>query len=86
MDREQADAAFEALTLEQREARVAAQRRKEVDARAVAGQKRMALSVLVGFVAGAGLGYVLYRQWHLPGLFGAAFGLVVGSILRSRKA
>lgn len=86
MDPKQADAVFEALTLEQHNARADAERMREANARALAGQKRMAVSVFLGFGAGAGPGYLLVQQWELPGLCGAGLGLLFGAWLRGRKA
>lgn len=86
MDRDHADAVLNALTLETREARAAAQRKKDEAARALAGQKRMAQSAFAGFAVGALLGFMLDQQWHLPGLLGAAVGLIVGAVLRNRAA
>lgn len=84
MDRDQADAAFDTLTLEQRRARAELEQRKRQDARAVAGQKRMALAVLAGTGAGATLGYALYGHSEVPAALGGMFGVIVGSVLRNR--
>lgn len=86
MDRDQADAAFDALTLEQRQARSGLEQRKRQDARAVARQKRMALAVLVGTGAGAALGHALYGHWEVPAVLGGMFGVIVGSVLRNRTS